>query len=164
VSIEIGEYTFANTGITSLTIPSKITAIGIGAFSNCANLTSVNILPGISVIPFNMFSICENLQAANIPSTVTTIEGGAFYRCDLRELTIPSSVQSIGQGAFVGNSNLHITFNSQTPPTVEDGYSLFGAPTSNLQIIVPAGCSTAYNTAFSGTWDYSNCIVETTSE
>lgn len=166
VSIEIGEYSFANSGITSLTIPSKIIAIGANAFSGCTSLTYVNILPGISVLPFGIFQGCSHLQAANIPSTVTTIEGAVFYMCDLRELTIPSSVQSIGGGAFLANSNLHITFNSQTPPTIEGAQSLFGDPAylSNFQIIVPAGCSTAYNTAFSGTWDYSNFIVETTSE
>jgi hypothetical protein len=65
----------------SLTVPSGVTAINTEAFSGCANLTSVSL-----------------------PTGLLTIGDQAFSSCGLTSITIPSSVTSLGIGAFEYNS------------------------------------------------------------
>ena len=70
--------------ITTVTIRSGVTGIGVSAFWNCANLTSVTI-----------------------PDSVTSIEDAAFQGCtSLTSVTIPSGVTNIGYYAFQGCTSL----------------------------------------------------------
>ena len=63
--------------LSSVTIPSSVTQIGVNAFYECSSLSSVTI-----------------------PSSVTQIGDRAFYGCSsLSSVTIPSSVK-LGTGAF----------------------------------------------------------------
>lgn len=53
------------------------------------------------------FEECENLKSITIPEGVTTIGEGAFENCSgLTSVAIPDSVTSIGQNAFYGCSRL----------------------------------------------------------
>ena len=77
-------------------IPSSVTSIDRGTFSECSSLISITI-----------------------PSSVTSIGGRAFSGCSgLTSITIPSSVTSIGVGAFSGCSGL-------TSMIVEDGNTVY---------------------------------------
>ena len=137
----IGNYAFDGcSGLTSLAIPSSVTSIGDGAFYNCSGLTSLAIPSSVTSIGEQAFSSCNALESitvdnANtyydsrggcnaiietssntlvagckntvIPSSVTSIGYGAFYNCSgLTSVTIPSSVTSIGDDAFRGCSGL----------------------------------------------------------
>ena len=64
------------------------------------NLTNYTISEKIKEIGRLSFAQ-SGLQSIEIPSNVTTIDYGAFYGCqDLKEVTIPDSVISIGTKAF----------------------------------------------------------------
>lgn len=101
----IGYRAFANTSVTSVTIPNSVTTIGNQTFEHCLQLTSVTIPNSITTIPESMCRLCSNLTSVNIPNSVTTIGVAAFMESGLTSLTIPSSVTSI-EGAFIGCSNL----------------------------------------------------------
>ena len=76
----IGNDTFMEKNIESVTIPSSVTSIGIRAFYNCDSLSSVTF---------------------GKDSQLTSIGTIAFYKCtSLTSVTIPSSVTSIGYGSF----------------------------------------------------------------
>ena len=62
-------------------VPTPVTAIGSGAFMNCASITSVTIPNGIISIEHNAFSGCTSLTAITIPGSVIYIGGGAFWGC-----------------------------------------------------------------------------------
>ena len=99
-SIGIGAFGDCS-GLTSLTIPSGVTSIGNWAFSDCIGLTSLTLPSGVTEIGKSAFDGCSGLTSVNIPSGVTSISGWAFSGCSgLTSLTIPSGVTSIGQRAF----------------------------------------------------------------
>lgn len=94
----IGSYSFQNTAITSLEIPSTVTTIEEGAFAQSSALTSLVI-----------------------PESVTTIGDAAFQGSALTSIVIPSSVTSIGYAAFVSSALTTVTFEGATAPTIEEG-------------------------------------------
>ncbi len=105
---KLGDYAFLGcSGLTSLTIPSSVTSIGIGTFGGCSGLTSLTIPSGVTSISDYAFDGCSGLTSLTIPSGVTSIGKCAFEGCSgLTSLTLPSSVTSIGWSAFEGCSGL----------------------------------------------------------
>jgi len=124
----IGEFAFARTALTSITIPNGVTSIEDSTFNGCRNLTSVNIpnnvrtigsfafvgtaLTSITIpnsvtsIGIGAFQICENLTSVTLGNGVTTIETGAFNHTGFASITIPRSVTTIAGGAFSNIRNL----------------------------------------------------------
>ncbi len=122
----IGEYAFVNcSGLTSVDFPNTVTSIGRSAFDNTlwydnqpdglvyAGLmaykykgampdnTQLNIREGtIRILP-RCFEYCSGLTSVTIPNSVTSIGEYAFVNCSgLTLITIPNSVISIDTGAF----------------------------------------------------------------
>ena len=121
----IGDGAFANTSLTSITIPNSVTTIGSSAFYDCSSLTSVTIGNG-----------------------VRTIEGGAFSSCSsLASITIPNSVTRIWHSAFYGCKNIkQITSEAVTPPGCSR-YTFKGVNTRECKLIVPQNSIDAYKKA-----------------
>ena len=98
---------FAPAGLKEYFIPSSVTTIGDGAFSDCSSLTSITIPNSVTTIEKCAFWSCSSLTSVNIPNSVTTIENGAFRCCSsLTSITIPNSVTTIEDGAFSDCSSL----------------------------------------------------------
>ena len=84
---------------TSVDLPSTVTTIGQGAFSNCSNLTSVT-MPSITTIGESAFSSCYNLVTVYMPA-VETIGNWAFNYCfKLLMVSLPASLTSVGINPF----------------------------------------------------------------
>ena len=119
--ISIGDAAFEETGITSITLPSSVTSIGVYAFIDCENLTTVKFAEGsqLESIPERAFANCDQLVSMEIPASVTSIGVSAFESSDaLKTISFGcgSQLASIGEYAFSGSALETITI----PATVTD--------------------------------------------
>jgi hypothetical protein len=95
------------TSLTTIFLPSSVTAIDKSAFSY-SGLTSFPISSSVTTIGSGAFSYCTGLTSIILPSSVTAIGSSAFSHCnELTSVTIPSSVNSISSNAFNDCSSLH---------------------------------------------------------
>lgn len=100
----IGEYAFLSCSkLTAINIPDNVTTLGMNAFQYTNSVNSVVIGSGIEEIPQDAFDGCTN-SATNptlsIGSNVKTIGNSAFRQMNIKGVTIPASVNSIGSTAF----------------------------------------------------------------
>ena len=121
----IGEYAFAETGISKITIHKNITEIGIGAFAECESLNTVNYYPeSIDSVGWSggyaVFAGCPLLSEVNIGANVKKIPGNLFGSCtSIKNVEIPPSVAEIGEGAFRGCTSI-------TEITIPETVSIIG--------------------------------------
>lgn len=69
-------------GITSVTIPSTVTSIGISAFRACTGMTSIHIPSSITNIGESAFQSCFSMTSISLPNSITMIGNNAFGDCD----------------------------------------------------------------------------------
>lgn len=110
----IGEYAFSDcSSLTSIVIPNSVTSLGYAAFNECYSLLSVSISNSLTSIGSSTFVDCFSLTSVTIPNSVTEIDAHAFYSCSgLTSIIIPNSVISIGEGAFENCALTEVTIGS----------------------------------------------------
>lgn len=103
-----GDYSGDNYGsqITSVVIPGSVTKIKEGAFRFCTTLNSVSFSEGLKTINAEAFADCP-IKTMTLPSSLKTIADKAFIRSKLNyvDLSCPS-LTSVGSEAFSNNSTL----------------------------------------------------------
>ena len=129
----INDFTFVNSYLQKIKLPTSVTSIGNYAFENAEQLVSVTFNPGsqLKTIGEGAFKDAKALTTIEIPSGVETIhfatfasarsltsvifqpdsrlkiiDMGAFSNTDLRTIELPKSVEDIRANAFYGNANL----------------------------------------------------------
>ena len=104
---EIGTGAFRNAfnsyeSETELAIPDSVITIGTDCFSNNNSLAKVTLGSGITELPDQSFNQNEALREVILNGAVTSIGESCFRRCEKLQFTVPSTVTSIGSGAFEG--------------------------------------------------------------
>lgn len=91
---------FGCKSLERVTLPPKITSIGIRAFAMCESLKSIDIPESVVKIGRGAFCGCKSLERIVLPKKLVTIKIEAFNGCtNLAEIIIPESVRQIGEGS-----------------------------------------------------------------
>lgn len=116
--VGIGEYGFSD-GLTSITLPSTITDINVGAFYK-TKISSIEIPEAVKNISAHAFQDCSRLDSVVLPEGLISIDAFAFYNCSqLSSITFPATLDAIGAAAFTNCSALKsITSLNVNPPAL----------------------------------------------
>lgn len=166
------------TSLVEVTLPSQVSGIGIGAFSQCYKLkyiskgsnpnsnetdgstvsqtnsgsTIINRLPdNLTTIPSGMFNECYELEEVALPVSLLYIESGAFYNCySLKNLTV-YNIDGYVSGKEQG-------FN--LPNNLETiGASAFKSCSLFTSVVVPANVKQIGRAAFSGCYGINDLTI-----
>lgn len=113
---EIGDYAFANTGVTSLKFLPANTRLNDGVFANCKKLVSLEGWPQkLTTVPAHTFSGCTSVTEITNLEKVTILGDYAFYNTGVRVFSLGGggtfeTVPTIGEYSFA------------SPSTVEERY------------------------------------------
>ena len=144
-------FAYGLAGLTSITIPSSVTAVGNRAFMSCislstlnfnsalcasfntgevhpfydTNISTINIGSSVQKVPDGFASGLSHVSSVNIPNSVKSIGNHAFNGCiELTSITIPNSVTSIEYNAFEGCTALNtLNFNADSCADFSSGSS-----------------------------------------
>ena len=140
-------------------VPEQIRTSEVDIFGRETNIKVYNVT---EVMPM-AFRFCDQLKRVQFREGITRIGDFAFKGCrKIGEIELPSTLKSVGTGAFIDMNSLYLmTCNSETPPVWEynDVFFLHQGGISDNQIythrpgvflFVPSGSEEAYkNSAFS---------------
>ena len=155
----IGVGAFEKSAITSIFIPASVESIGGDAFLGCVELTSVYISDLSSwcklsfgnrtsnplILAKQLFINNEAVKDLVIPSDVESIEKYAFCGSNIATVTIPESVKSIGDGAFLGCTSLDtVKVNIKIPLSITE---IVFTNRTNASLIVPKQSKELYKNA-----------------
>lgn len=145
-------------GLTSVTIPESVTTIGNSAFSGCRGLTSVKIEDSKEPLAFGThydysylmpFENCP-LQNLYLGRNISYSSSYSPFKnmTKLTDLTIGSSVTSIGEDAFSGCSSLTSVIIPNSVTSI--GASAFSDCNGLTSLTIGNGVTSIGNEAFSG--------------
>lgn len=159
-TVTIGDYAFANSSVTSATIPVTVTSLGDGVFSGCTSMTTFTMTAGgLASIPEDMFNGCVKLATVTI-SDVTSIGDSAFEGCvKLASIAMPATL-AIGASAFKDCTILAtLNFSAKADTTIPSlGTDALSGIAANFVVNVPAALETDWQA--DADWvDYASHIV-----
>ena len=141
--------------IDTIVLPASVSRLGQNAFMYCTNLKSINLPVTQKTLPVSFLEGCTSLESIELPATLTTVSADAFYgctklanvnlhegittiglrafyNCKLTEITIPSTVTSIGNSAFKGNPTTTIVWKPKSCTIGSDDSAPFYSTNSQV--------------------------------
>jgi hypothetical protein len=178
---------FAASSIETVTLPAKLTEIKDNAFLNCTSLKSISLPANLSKMGKSVFSGCTelasvtfegnkltsigvavgtdsfifqntpSLKSIQIPEGVKFIAKKAFDNSGIESVTLPTSLQTIGEGAFQNCANLKSV--DIPAATTEIGKQAFYGCTAIKNINVQFGLETISDYAFENCTSLESFII-----
>ena len=117
----IEKYAFSSSSLTSLSLTGNVQKIGDYAFAYCTSLTSLSLTGNVQKIGDHAFDSCSSLSTATLSKSLTSIGSHAFDACtSLNSIEIPGTVTEIGDHAFYNCKELDSA-------TIDEGVQSTGA-------------------------------------
>ena len=141
----IGDYAFANTSISSVSLPSTVKSIGNYAFYKTSRLNKAVLNSGLETI--GEYAFAESALAdVEIPETVKSIENYTFYKTSkLNKAVLNSGLETVGEYAFAESALADI----EIPETVKSIENHAFYKTSKLyKAVLNSGLETVGDYAF----------------
>ena len=162
--VSIGDFAFANSGLSSVTIPKTVTELGAGAFASCHLLENIFIESGNEnyvdfdgvVYSKNKTTVIEYPAGKNL-TDYTVLDGTqrigncAFYGAlNLNRVYLPQGVETVGEYAFYDCENVY-SYNLPETLTAIERYAFSNNYSLNY-ISIPDNVVQISNYAFA--YDY----------
>ena len=147
--------------VSSVFIPATVRSIGDSAFSYCDALTTVTFAENSQLKSIGRAAFYGTEHAyprfkeIKIPDSVETIGNGAFYDCrDLERIDLPSALQTLSTVTFYNCTALsEVTFPASLK-TIES--SAFGGCRNLSEVKLPASLTEIQSGIFSGCYNLTN--------
>lgn len=99
--VEVDKNAFANSTVTTVTLPATVTAIGKEAFKN-STIATLNVpsVDGVTKIGDGAFFGCSNFATLFVPSSMTSIPDSMFEGTAIADIKFPAHVEAVGKRAF----------------------------------------------------------------
>jgi len=136
--------------LRELALPTKLLTIGQGAFQDCTFLENLTLQAGLQTIGQSAFQNCTSLQVLTLQTGLQTIGQSAFQNCIglTGELSLPSTVTTIGASAFVGTGCTSVKMPNALK-AIND-YAFYNVPISQ-RLVLPGRVQSVGVSAFEGT-------------
>ncbi len=154
--------------ITSVSFPTSVDTIELWSFAHCDNLSSISI-PNIKYIGEQAFAHNPSLTSIEVPSSVKYLGWGTFWNCTalkevvlndgleeisgyafnnttIEKITIPETVQNIGDYVLGSGTNMHYIACAATIPPICGEYT-FSSVNKSIPLYVPEASIDAYKAA-----------------
>lgn len=105
--VEVDKNAFANSTVTTVSLPATVTAIGKEAFKN-STIATLNVpsVDGVTKIGDGVFSGCSNFATLFVPSSMTSIPDSMFEGTAIADIKFPAQVEAVGKRAFAACQQL----------------------------------------------------------
>lgn len=144
---EIGDYSFYKcSNLREITIPNSVTSFGLASFEYCSSLEKINLPTNLTEMGNYCLAYCTSLPSLVIPDGVTTLSQGLFHSSNIKSVTLPSTLETIGINAFALTTVEELIILATTPPTWSSTTDYIPTVTSG-KIYIPKGTLEAYQTA-----------------
>ena len=148
----INRLAFVNMDITSITIPSSVTAIGDGAFYK-TKLTSITIPATVTSIGLNAFEYCYDLAIVNIEESETPLAIGYMFNDYGNMVAINGPFYNSPLSTIILNRELEYknrNGNDYTPDIMSNGTGLFSSEkeVTNVSVTIGSKVRTISNRMF----------------
>lgn len=137
--------------LTEVSLPSTLTKVGSRAFSCCSSLKTIALPESVTTIGIEAFSE-SGLESITLPSGLQNIRHGAFVGCySLSSITIPSGIKVIEKETFWDCTSLRSVTLPEGLTSIRD-YAFCRVPAENL--ILPSTLRVVGEYALDGTSDF----------
>ena len=148
----IGDWAFAESGLTKIKIPESVLEIGENAFINCIWLERVYLPSDLSEIKSYTFFGCCKLANVDIPRGIIRIGDWAFAYTPFSSIDIGgTAVTEIGVGAFASCENLVSVVLPSNVKIVKAGAFQFCEKLTSM--VIPDEVEAVAFSAFYGVYD-----------